>query len=166
MPTTPTEDTRPDLSWARGHDLVNALNSVHPDIREPDTVVRVQSVVSYAYDPGGFKYQRTEVERRWIIVELEERRKAEHEQGLAELRRRSTRELLLYLNYARAFGGWFSPCDSSSSYGFFYDDIKAELATRPHIPGKLEAKANRQKAARNARFGKNRSSGTRQAGRR
>lgn len=89
-----------------------------------------------------------------VRAELERRSRAMEERRLKALKTAHTRQLLKWLDHARRFGGFFSPCDSKSDYGWNYAEIKAELATRPHIPGKLEARAKRQEAARQARSGK------------
>lgn len=56
-----------------------------------------------------------------------------------------TKHLLLYLNHSRACGGWYSPWDGDD--GFSTDELKAELATRPHVPNKVEGKALRRAAS-------------------
>lgn len=57
-----------------------------------------------------------------------------------------TRVLLDYLKHARACGGWYSPWDSDT--GYTIEELKAELATRPHVPNKAEAKRIRQEKAK------------------
>jgi hypothetical protein len=60
-----------------------------------------------------------------------------------------TRELLMYLKYARKFGGRYSPWCHDEYYST--DEIKDELATREHIPNKQEAKKIRQERAKRGR---------------
>lgn len=57
-----------------------------------------------------------------------------------------TRQLLDYLKHARACGGWYSPWDGST--GYTIEELKAELATREHVPNKAEAKRIRQDKAK------------------
>lgn len=65
------------------------------------------------------------------------------------LKKTHTKVLKQYLDGARKCGGWWSPCgDGSSSFGFTFDEIKAELDTRPHIPNKKESKELRQAKAK------------------
>ena len=45
----------------------------------------------------------------------------------------------------RVGGHWYSPGGSDSGYSL--DEVKAELATREHVPNKPEAKALRREAA-------------------
>lgn len=62
------------------------------------------------------------------------------------MKTRSTRELLgTWLHIAR-ITGWYSPAYESiePGYGVTYEDIKAELATRAHIPNKFEARHQRR----------------------
>lgn len=63
-----------------------------------------------------------------------------------ELATLSTRELMDYLDCARKFGGFYSPWEGST--GYTIEEIRAELATREHVPNKQEAKALRQKQAK------------------
>lgn len=61
-----------------------------------------------------------------------------------------TRKLLGWLRRARACGnGSYSPCDQAPGTFISIEALKAELATREHIPNKAEAKAKRQAAAKN-----------------
>lgn len=56
-----------------------------------------------------------------------------------------TYQLLNYLNHSRVFGGSYSPCDSNSSFRFTTEEIKEELAKRPHIKNKKEKQAERKR---------------------
>lgn len=60
-----------------------------------------------------------------------------------------TRELLQYLQSARACGGTYNPGDHDYG-GIFFTilEIKAELAKREHIPNKQEGIAARRLKAR------------------
>lgn len=64
-----------------------------------------------------------------------------------ELKKYHTKQLIKILNVARACGGYYSPYDDNSN-GFTFDQIKDELATREHVPNKIEAKRIRQELAR------------------
>ena len=57
-----------------------------------------------------------------------------------------TRQLLDALESSRGSGGVWSP-DGEWGAGYSADEIKAELARRPHVPNKPEAKAARRAAA-------------------
>jgi len=59
-----------------------------------------------------------------------------------------TRQLLEYLRRARKFGGWYSPHGANARFGYGIRQLKTELATREHVPNKLEARAKRQAVAR------------------
>lgn len=48
--------------------------------------------------------------------------------------------------YEKSYG--YDPCDTGGAHTITFAEIKAVLATRPHIPGKLEAKAQRQLKAK------------------
>lgn len=75
-------------------------------------------------------------------------RQSLRKQSIETMKKTSTRQLLQWLNYARKCGGGFwSPSGSSGKYGYRWDDLKKELATREHIPNKKEAKALRRAAA-------------------
>jgi hypothetical protein len=63
---------------------------------------------------------------------------------------------MAWLNSARACGGWWSPVDKNCEYGHKFEDIKAELDTREHIPNKKEARALRRAAALQHRGNKRR----------
>ena len=65
------------------------------------------------------------------------------------LKRAHTRQLLNWLRAARACGGSYSPCEEATGTFLSISDLKAELATREHIPNKAESKALRQAAAKN-----------------
>lgn len=69
----------------------------------------------------------------------------EHLEGL------STRELLVYLKFARRFYGWYCPWDHKYDNVYTSEEIKTELAKREHIPNKKEGKALRREAARRKR---------------
>lgn len=86
-----------------------------------------------------------EQELQTAHVEFEERR-VNHLQTL------HTRELLDYLNQARKFGGWYSPCDSGHPWGWAYDEIKAVLDTREHIPNAEERKELRRQKHKTGRY--------------
>jgi hypothetical protein len=58
-----------------------------------------------------------------------------------------TKELLQFLNSARACGGWYSPYDKNGP-GYTVAEIKEVLKTREHIPNKKEAKELRRKASK------------------
>lgn len=62
-----------------------------------------------------------------------------------------TRQLLAYLKLARKMGGWYSPIGPNSRFGYNTEQLKAELATREHVPNKIEAAAARKLAARGGR---------------
>lgn len=67
---------------------------------------------------------------------------------LDKIRAMTTRELLGILQKIRKVGGhWYSPVGSDSYVGYFLDDVKAELAKRPHVPSRAEAKGLRRKRA-------------------
>lgn len=57
----------------------------------------------------------------------------------------STYQLLNYLNHARAFRGSYSPCDSNSWFRFTIEEIREELAKRPHIKNKKEKLIERKR---------------------
>ncbi len=59
----------------------------------------------------------------------------------------STRELLGLLDKIRKVGGWYSPFDAHGSLGYGLDEVKAELAKRPHVPTGVEAKKLRRMKA-------------------
>ena len=62
----------------------------------------------------------------------------------------STGQLLSYLQAARRCGGHYSPYESGGP-SITIEEIKAELATRPHIPNRAERKQRqrlRQRAGR------------------
>jgi hypothetical protein len=65
------------------------------------------------------------------------------------LKDRHTRELLRMLNDARPSGFYWVDYPSGPKYSV--EDIKAELATREHIPNKAEAKKIRQQKAKEKR---------------
>ena len=77
-----------------------------------------------------------------------------HRRPSFDLTKLSTRELLKWLANARRFGGWYSPCDSKSPFRSSFEEIKAELSKREHIPNKAESRFLRQQAARLARKSK------------
>lgn len=58
------------------------------------------------------------------------------------LKKASTRQVLTLLNAVRAYGASFD-----DFYSFTVEELKAELATREHIPNKQEAKELRRKRA-------------------
>lgn len=64
------------------------------------------------------------------------------------LKNAHTRQLLNWLRSARACGGFYSPCDKAPGTFIPFAAIKAELATREHIPNKAENRAKRQAAAK------------------
>jgi hypothetical protein len=67
------------------------------------------------------------------------------------LKNAHTRVLLKWLRSARACGGSFSPCEESPGTFLSIEALKAELATREHIPNKAESRAIRQAAAKRGR---------------
>lgn len=139
---------RPDLSRVMYNDLWYGLIFVHPEIRS-DPGARVL-INMWAISEVTGRYERREIEtiHFWVDIELEERRKINHEAALAHIKQAHTRELLLWLDLTRSFGGWYSPCQKSERhFGYRAEDIKAELATREHIPNKVEARNLRRAAA-------------------
>lgn len=66
---------------------------------------------------------------------------------LEHLTKKHTKQLMGYLGMCRKFGGFYSPFDNAN--GVTIDQVKAELATREHVPNKHEAKAIRQAKAKN-----------------
>lgn len=67
------------------------------------------------------------------------------------LKNAHTRQLLNWLRGARACGGSYSPCDEAPGTFLSIEALKAELATREHIPNKAESRAIRQAAAKRGR---------------
>ena len=67
------------------------------------------------------------------------------------LKRAHTRQLLGWLRRARACGGRYSPCEQAPGTFLSITALKAELATREHIPNKAESRARRQAAAKRGR---------------
>ena len=83
----------------------------------------------------------------------------------ADLTKLHTRQLLAWLRYARACGGGhYVSVGRDKSYGADLTALYAELATREHVPSKLEGRKLRQEAARASRRGKSRSTLRRAAG--
>ena len=66
--------------------------------------------------------------------------------GFVSLSSMHTRQLLDALTLSRGDYGFWSP-EGEWGPGYSSDEIKAELAHRPHIPNKQEAKAARRAAA-------------------
>ena len=62
------------------------------------------------------------------------------------LKKKHTKQLLDYLDSCRKCGGRLSPFDNENSVTI--DQVKAELATREHVPNKQEAKVIRQLKAK------------------
>ena len=58
-----------------------------------------------------------------------------------------TKVLLRYLDKARKCGGFYSP-GYKGGHGYSMEMLKAELATREHVPNKVEAKKIRQEKAK------------------
>lgn len=58
------------------------------------------------------------------------------------LKKAATRQVLALLNTVRAYGNW--PDDF---YSFTVEELKAELATREHVPNKKEAEVLRRRRA-------------------
>lgn len=144
---------RPDLSWATWRDLWYALYI------KPYPEAEFGYITKWDWNARWAPHQtRTEieVELHWVRVELDERREARLVQELADIRKAPTRQLMEWLKMARRCGGWWSPCDSKSEYGYKFEDIKAELDTREHIPNKKEARALRRAAALQHRKNKRR----------
>lgn len=144
---------RPDLSWATWRDLWYAL------YLKPYPEAEFSYVTKWDWNARFAPHQtRTEVqvELHWVQVELDERRATLLQWSREQIKKAGTRELLGWLNSARACGGWWSPCDKNSEFGHKFEDIKAELDTREHIPNKQEAKALRRAAALQHRKSKRR----------
>ena len=59
----------------------------------------------------------------------------------------STRQLMSLLRRTYRTNGWYSPIDGNSPFGYTTEEIKAELATREHVPNKAEGRALRRQAA-------------------
>ena len=60
-----------------------------------------------------------------------------------------TRQLLAHLQKCRVFHGRYDVLENDySGWEVTTEQVKAELATREHIPNKIEAKAIRQERAR------------------
>lgn len=68
-----------------------------------------------------------------------------------ELKTMPTRQLLGFLANARTRGGDYETEAEYQARRQEMDDLRAELATREHIPSKLEGKLARQQAAKAAR---------------
>lgn len=149
------EGPRPDLSWAQTYHLSMALWELQREHYWESDRCDVRKVVGYQPD-GWPNLQYVEVDAYWVRLELKERNERDHLECMARMKRCSTRELLkIWLHVAR-ISGYYSPCESGSSIAVSYDDIKIELATRPHIPGKLEARKLRREAALQHRGNKRR----------
>lgn len=67
-------------------------------------------------------------------------------ENFKDLTKIHTKVLLDWLNHARKCGGSYSPSGTYVDV-FSIDELKAELATREHIPNKEEAKKIRQQKA-------------------
>jgi hypothetical protein len=61
----------------------------------------------------------------------------------------STRELLGLLARIRRVGGWYTPYDTHGGAvpGYSFEEVKAELAHRPHVPTGAQAKQIRRERA-------------------
>jgi hypothetical protein len=59
-------------------------------------------------------------------------------EGLVRMKRAGTRQILGWLSSARVYG---------ECHGVSYEDLKIELATREHVPNKIEAKEQRRAVA-------------------
>lgn len=59
-----------------------------------------------------------------------------------------TRQLKKMLDIARACGGKYCFAGDAGGPGLTFDELKAELDTREHIPNKQEARLVRQQKAR------------------
>lgn len=171
--------TRPDLDWATWRDLWYALYikpypeskfgyvTRHVQNQSAEWIIWRQKWCAWyeakkqgieptkPLTPSWFR-EEVEVELHWVRAELEDRREANLQQSLRAIKKTPTRELLGWLQSARACGGWWSPVDKNSEYGHKFDDIKAELDTREHIPNKKEARALRREAALQHRKNKRR----------
>jgi hypothetical protein len=134
-----------DITKIPWPDLQFALNHAPREFGEDVTTV------SYSHWKGKWYTYVTSFQCYEIRAELQRRVDALEVRRGNDLREAHTRQLLKWLQYTRAYGGWFSPYGSGSTYGWSKSEIKAELATRPHIPSGKEAKALRQEAARQAR---------------
>ncbi len=119
--------------------------------RESDLALRCAVTVSYfSHWQEGLAYRECfNAMYLDVSAELDRRRASNLEQSRAEIKRTGTRELLRWLAFCRRYGGWYCPSDHKSfgAMGHRFDDIKAELATREHVPNKLEARADRRAAA-------------------
>lgn len=145
------EGERPDLSWASTRAMVLALYARRREqgwVEDTCTLAKYTPSVVPWWQGGKPRFEHLEVAGYWVMEELKERRVRDHAACLAQMKRASTRHLLSeWLHIARIVG-WYSPAyDSEPSYGVSYEDIKNELATREHIPNKVEAKALRRAAA-------------------
>lgn len=69
---------------------------------------------------------------------------------LSDLKKYHTKVLLYMLNISRKCGGWYSIC-GYGGHGYTTEQLKIELATREHIPNKLESRRIRQRAARGSK---------------
>ncbi len=130
-----------DLTRAGWWDLWYGVTFTHDDVPLHDQLVHVWWV-----QDG----ERVSVDVPWAEAEAEMSRRhlVNHERALSEIRSTPTRLLLKWLDLTRRFGGWYSPCQKSERhYGFHADDIRAELATREHVPNKTEARERRRSAA-------------------
>ena len=133
-----------DLSWALVSDLVDALEMARPmksfDGTHMGPERAAQVVRLYP------THQHAEVSCDEVRAELTRRREARLEASLTLIRKTPTRGLLVLLDCARRCGGWWTHGDHKdpNAIGVSYDDIKAELATREHVPGKLEARELRR----------------------
>ena len=139
---------RPDLSWATWHDLWYAIRfRQYPEATFGHVARYSRQYTEWSVrELRGYRTE-VEVELHWVQVELDERRARQVAQEQADIHQAPTRQLMEWLRMARACGGWWSPCDSHSGYGYKFDDIKAELDTREHIPNKKEARAIRRQAS-------------------
>lgn len=94
----------------------------------------------FVRDGGEFYYERQRyyADLSDILAELLSRPRM-------DLTRIHTRLLLKYLQKSRGLPYIVEPDDGD--HGTTYDDIKAELAKREHIPNKIEGKRSRRTAA-------------------
>lgn len=142
-----TEPKPVDLSWAGIRDLVDALTMAMPvksydgTHMEPERAAHVVRLYP--------THQHAEVSCDEVRAELARRRDERHGRSLALIRNTSTRGLLRLLDCTRRCGGWWTDGDGHDRNAIVvsYDDLKAELATREHVPGRLEARELRRAAA-------------------
>lgn len=128
------KDMAKALKAAKTSNLVRALNRLECDL-----------IYGEVYLPGGYVYPGIDK----IYAELEQRPQV----NLAKIH---PRQLLSWLRNCHGYSGWWYPGGIHQDLCVSAEALKKELATRPHLPNKKEGRLNRQKAARNAKKGKQR----------